>query len=74
MLTEAEFLQFENLRARFLEEVVAAGFTGQHLLNLQLETVNFVHKLVVAAAAVTPTPVAVTPPVVTPPVPAPQVF
>jgi hypothetical protein len=68
MLTEKTFLQYEQLRDLFLDQIIAAGFTGQEQLDLQLATINFLHGVVTREAA-TPDPV-MPPPVVNSPPPA----
>ncbi len=67
MLTEKTFLQYEQLRTLFLDQIVAAGFTGQEELDLQLATINFLHGVVTRIAAIPATP-PVTPIVNSPPI------
>jgi hypothetical protein len=62
-LTEAEFLRYENLRSRFLEEIKIVGFPDTELLEVQVATTNFVQKMVAARSQPLPviTPVVVAP-------------
>ncbi len=61
-LTPEQFQQYENLRSRYLDEAKLAGFTGQDLVDIQFETISFIHRLLEAKAH----PVTITPPVVVP--------